>query len=90
MRFVRDKLVLRLHSEPDDALVERLNDEFADVVASGRIEKATAHRLESDDEHLKNFPRLSFVFNRKAVSRLRQLVNVLNESLGPDDSSDDD
>jgi len=83
MRFVRDRLVLRLHSEPDDALVERLNDEFADVVESGRIEKATVHRLEADDEHLRDFPRLSFVFNRKAVGRLRQLVDVLNESLGP-------
>ena len=90
MRFVRDRLVLRLHSEPDDALVERLNDEFGDVVESGRIEKAATHRLEADDEHLKNFPRLSFVFDRKAVGRLRQLVDVLNDSLGPDDSADDE
>ena len=90
MRFVRDRLVLRLHSEPDDALVERLNDEFGDVVESGRIEKAAAHRLEADDEHLRNFPRLSFVFDRKAVGRLRQLVDVLNDSLGPDDSGDDE
>ena len=85
MRFVRDRLVLRLHSEPDDALVERLNDEFSDVVEAGRIEKATVHRLEADESYLRDFPRLSFVFNRKAVGRLRQLVNVLNESLGPDD-----
>ena len=90
MRFVRDRLVLRLHSEPDDALVERLNDEFGDVVESGRIEKAATHRLEADDEHLKNFPRLSFVFDRKAVGRLRQLVDVLNDSLGPDDSAADE
>ena len=85
MRFVRDRLVLRLHSEPDDALVERLNDEFSDVVESGQIEKATVHRLEADESYLRDFPRLSFVFNRKAVGRLRQLVNVLNESLGPND-----
>jgi len=86
MRFVRDRLVLRLHNEADDALVECLNDEFSDVVESGRIEKATAHSLEADEKHLLDFPRLSFVFNRKAVGRLRQLVNVLNESLGPDDA----
>lgn len=79
MRFIRDRLVLRLHNEPGDALVERLNDEFADIVASGRIEKAEVHRLEADDEHLRDLPRLSFAFNRKAVGRLRELVNVLNE-----------
>src|SRR5690606_41958875 len=26
MRYVRDRLVLRLHAEPDDALMQRLND----------------------------------------------------------------
>ncbi len=83
MRFIRDRLVLRLHSEPDDALVERLNDEFGDVVESGRIEKSDVHRLEADDEHLQHLSRLSFVFNRKAVGRLREMVNVLNDSLTP-------
>lgn len=90
MRFVRDRLVIRLHNEPDDALVEQLNDEFADVVESGRIEKATVHRLEADEEHLNHLPRLSFVFNRKAVSRLREMVNLLNDTLGPDGSTSDD
>ncbi len=88
MRFIRDRLILRLHQEPDDALVERLNDEFSDIVESGRIEKATVHRLEADDEHLRDLPRLSFVFNRKAVGRLREMVNVLNEALGPDAEAD--
>jgi len=85
MRFIRDRLVLRLHTEPDAGLVERLNDEFSDIVESGRIEKAEVHRLEADDEHLQKFPRLSFAFNRKAVGRLRELVNVLNQSLTPAD-----
>ncbi len=88
MRFIRDRLILRLHQEPDDALVERLNDEFSDIVEAGRIEKATVHRLEADDEHLRDLPRLSFVFNRKAVGRLREMVNVLNEALGPDAEAD--
>ena len=81
MRFVRNQLVIRLHREPCDALIERLNDEFADVVESGRIEKAEAHRLESDDQHLIDLPRISFVFNRKAMGRLREMVNVLNREL---------
>lgn len=81
MRFVRDQLVLRLHVEPPDDFVERLNDEFPDVCESGRIEKAPVHRLEQDDDHLMSLPRLSFVFNRRAVGRLRQMINLLNLEL---------
>ncbi|MCA9061662.1 MAG: TIGR00730 family Rossman fold protein [Planctomycetaceae bacterium] len=78
MRFVRDRLILRLHVAPPDSLMERLNDEFADVCSSGRIETAGVHRLEADDEHLAELPRISFIFNRKAVGRLRQMIDLLN------------
>jgi uncharacterized protein (TIGR00730 family) len=81
MRFVRDQLVLRLHVEPPDEMVERLNDEFSDVCESGRIKKTLPHRLEDDDQHLITLPRLSLAFNRRAVGRLRQMINVLNSEL---------
>ena len=81
MRFVRDRLVLRLHRKPTPELIERLNDEFADVVASGKIESCEAHKLEADDEHLRDLPRISFDFNRRAVGRLRAMVDLLNEQL---------
>lgn len=78
MRFVRDQLILRLHVPPTDCLIERLNDEFSDVCASGRIQRASMHRLEADDVHLADLPRLSLVFNRKEVGRLRQMIDVIN------------
>lgn len=78
MRFVRDRLVLRLHVQPTQQLMERLNDEFRDVCESGTFELAEMHRLEADDEHLMHLPRIAFVFNRKAVGRLRELINFLN------------
>ena len=78
MRFIRDRLVLRLHVEPTEQLLERLNDEFADIVVSGKIEKAAVHRLEADDAHLADLPRLSLNFDRKAVGRLRQMIDVIN------------
>lgn len=81
MRFVRDHLVLRLHCRPSDELLERLNDEFSDLLESGRIERSEPHRLEADDEHLKHLPRLAFKFNRRAVGRLREMVNLLNSEL---------
>lgn len=81
MRFIRDKLVLRLHYKPSETLIERLNDEFSDVLASGKIELCEAHKLEADDEHLRDLPRISFDFNRRAVGRLREMVDLLNEEL---------
>lgn len=82
MRFIRDKLVLRLHRKPGDELLERLNDEFGDIVESGKIERAEPHKLEADDEHLTELPRIAFDFNRRGVGRLREMVNVLNKELG--------
>jgi uncharacterized protein (TIGR00730 family) len=82
MRYVRDQLILRLNHEPSDALVERLNEEFGDILLSGRIAKATVHRLETDDEHLKSLPRLIMNFNRRNFGRLRQMIDLLNRELG--------
>lgn len=81
MRYVRGRLIIRLHKEPDDALMERLNDEFSDILDSGRIERTTTHRLEADDEHLKDLPRIALNFNRKHIGRLRQMIDLLNEEL---------
>jgi len=78
MRFIRDRLVLRLHVEPSDDMLTRLNDEFADLCVSGKIEKVPVDRLEADDAHLSDLPRLSLLFNRKAVGRLREMIDVIN------------
>ena len=82
MRYVRNKLVLRLHKEPTSELVERLNAEFSDIVESGCIAKSQVHRLEADDDHLISLPRLAFQFNRKSFGRLRQMIDVINTELG--------
>ena len=86
MRYVRDKLVMRLHREPTDAYVEHLNETFGDILAGGRIESCGPDRLEADDEHLAHLPRLKLAFNRRDQGRLREMVDALNTDLGPDDS----
>jgi hypothetical protein len=55
---------------------------FSDLLESGRIEKAETHRLEADDEHLRDLPRLRLDFNRKYIGRLRQMVDLINTELG--------
>ena len=78
MRFVRGHLVLRLNLPVSGDLLVRLNDEFSDLLESGRIERATAHRLESDEPDAFALPRLILQFDRKKVGRLRQMVDVIN------------
>ncbi|MCA9073614.1 MAG: TIGR00730 family Rossman fold protein [Planctomycetaceae bacterium] len=82
MRYVRGKLVLRLHAEPDDQLMQRLNDEFSSMLESGKIEKCKTHALEADDNHLKDLPRIAFDFNRRDVGKLRLMVDLINRELG--------
>jgi hypothetical protein len=81
MRYVRGRLVLRLHAEPDDALMERLNDEFSGMCERGRITKVPTHPFEADDAHLADLPRIAFRFDRRQVGRLRQMVDLLNREL---------
>ena len=79
MRFIRGKLVLRLNREISDDLLTRLNDEFNDILESDRIERTTAHKLESDEPDLQLLPRITLNFDRKKVGRLRQLVDLIND-----------
>jgi len=83
MRYIRDALVLRLRSEPSDEYVARLNDQYKDVIVSGRIEKVAVHPFESDEEHLSHLTRLRMKFNRRNLGRLRQLIDQLNRDLEP-------
>ncbi len=82
MRYVEGKLVLRLHKDVPDMLLERLNDEFSSMLESGKIERTTHHPFEKDDEHLAHLPRITFDFNRRDLGRLRQMVDVINQELG--------
>ena len=81
MRYVRGKLVIRLHAEPDDALMERLNAEFADICERGGITKVETHPFEADDAHLADLSRIAFRFDRRQIGRLRQMVDFLNREL---------
>jgi uncharacterized protein (TIGR00730 family) len=84
MRYVREKLYLRLHVAPGDELMQRLNDEFKDIVVSGRIERVETHAFEMNDPHLVDLPRIAFHFNRRHFGRLRQLIDAINLDLYDD------
>jgi len=78
-RNVGRLLVLRLTHAVPDALVKKLEGEFADVIPTGGIEQRTAALEEEDDEpEIATLPRLVFHFDRTHFGRLRQLIDRLN------------
>jgi uncharacterized protein (TIGR00730 family) len=77
MRFVKNKLVLRLKEAPGGELLEAINSQFADILSGGEF--TVAGPLAGEDEpELAALPRLVFRFNRRSLGRLRQLIDVLN------------
>jgi hypothetical protein len=77
-RFVRDLLVFRLQRAPTPAILQALNEDFADLVAGQPLQSidATPEELEDGDEVER--PRIAFGFNRRDYGRLRQLIDALN------------
>jgi hypothetical protein len=81
LRYIRDRLILRLEREPTSELLDLLNRDFADILESGTIERVPTHPHELDDEHTRHLPRLALNFNRRNHGRLRQMIDVINQRL---------
>ena len=75
-RYVGDRLILRLKSELSDTAIERLNENFSDILIKGRIEKTGTLPQEMGDDTEK-MPRLSLYFNQRDFGRLHQLIEAI-------------
>ena len=64
MRYIRDRLILRLRNPVSDELLAKLNAEFSDILTSGTIERAEIHLFEMEDEPTRDLWRLGLHFNR--------------------------
>jgi hypothetical protein len=78
MRFVKDLLVIRLKNPPTPSAIERLNEDFADIIAGQRIQSIEPTPDEREDSQVLDMPRIAFEFNKRDYGRLRQLIDVLN------------
>lgn len=78
MRYVREKLVLRLSKDISDELLSDLNSEFAGILEEGLIERVDPHPFELDEEHLIGHPRLAMHYNRRDSSKLRLMIDAIN------------
>jgi uncharacterized protein (TIGR00730 family) len=80
IRYVHGQLVIRLTSQlkPDD--IEKLIDQYQDILSpGGTIAASGALQAEMDDVDLINLPRLVMDFNRRYFGRLRNLIDSIND-----------
>lgn len=75
-RYVRDDLVIRIQRPLTEEAVGTLNDEFAGLVKSGKIEQRRAYDAETD--HL-DLPRIAFTHTRRQFGLIRRLIERINE-----------
>jgi uncharacterized protein (TIGR00730 family) len=78
MRYVKNKLVVRLTRRPTPELLDTINAGFADILSGGDFALGGPLGEERDEPDLKTLPRLIFRFNRRSLGRLRQLIDLLN------------
>jgi uncharacterized protein (TIGR00730 family) len=82
-RFVDGRLVLRMHRAPDPDALALLDDEFADIVTRGSIERIEPTRPEVRDGDHVDLDRVALWFDRHGWPRLRELIDTLNGRRSP-------
>jgi len=77
-RFVKDQFIIRMKHEPSHSALAALNEDFADIVADGKIHIVKPTAEEKEDNDRLELARIGFNFNRRDYGRVRQLIDVLN------------
>lgn len=80
MRFVKDKLVLRLKQAPSPKVLEQMNSKFGFLAPGGRIELSAPLSEESNEPELKDLARLVMPFDRRDYGSLRRLIDFINQN----------
>jgi uncharacterized protein (TIGR00730 family) len=80
MEFVQQRLVLRLRGRLDASQMADIDRDFADILADGHFHQEAALLGEIARPELAGLTRLVFHFNRRSLGRLRQLIDMINNS----------
>jgi hypothetical protein len=78
VRFVDQRLVLRIKHRLSERDLARINAEFADLLVEGSFEQRDPLPGERDEPELRHLTRLVGYYNRRSAGRLRQLIDRLN------------
>ena len=78
-RQFRNRLIVRLEKELPDSAITVLNEQFHDLVESGKIYRTPPLPAEADEPGLASKPRIAFSYNRKSAGRLNEMVLMINK-----------
>jgi uncharacterized protein (TIGR00730 family) len=80
MRYVGDRLVIRLRRAPTDDQLEALNERFSHVsVGSARIVRTDPMAIEVRENDRLDLARISFPFAKHGYGDLRRLIDAVND-----------
>jgi hypothetical protein len=79
LRWVGDRLVLRLVHEPTDADIASLNERFGGMCAEGRIERTAPLDVEISDGDVVELPRIVMNLEQRSVGSLFALIRAIDE-----------
>lgn len=77
-RFIGNRLILRVQRAPDADHLERLNQQFADLLTTGSIEVVEPAAAEIRDNDDLTFERVA-LYPEHFYGRIRELIDALNE-----------
>lgn len=78
MRYVNDRVVMRLKRPLSGEHLTQIQHKFADILVDGSFQQRDALAEESGEPDLAHMPRLVFHFNRRALGKLRMLIDFIN------------
>jgi uncharacterized protein (TIGR00730 family) len=80
LRFVKNRLVIRLRSTVNEETISRWKGQFRDILEpKGEFSLSGALPEEEDEPRFAHLPRLVMDFNRRHYCRLRQLIDTIND-----------
>ncbi len=78
LRYVGERLVLRMRQSPTDEQLARLNDQFGHLCTKGTIERAQPASIEVKENDQLGLARVAFTFANHGFGDLRNLIDALN------------
>ena len=79
IRYVGKESVLRLEKELTDFQIDQLNEQFSDIVVSGKIRKVEPFDEEKRSRDQLKKQRIAFHFNKVNFGRLVEMIRCIND-----------
>ena len=78
LRYVGERLVLRVHRAPDEAQLAELNARFGHLCKTGTITASGPLSIEAREHDVPDLPRIALHFANRGFGDLRAMIDLLN------------